>query len=42
MTTIVAATGASAWFLLIGAAIAGIAFGMMMNTVINGRRKNKK
>jgi hypothetical protein len=42
MTTIVAATGASAWFLLIGAAIAGIAFGMMLNTIINGRRRNKK
>ncbi len=42
MATIVAATGASAWLLLIGAAIAGIAFGMLMNTVICGRRKNKK
>jgi hypothetical protein len=41
MTTLVAATGASAWLLLIGAAIAGIAFGMMMNTVVNGRRKKK-
>ena len=39
--TLVAATGASAWLLLIGAAVAGIAFGMMMNTVINGRRKKK-
>ena len=42
MTTIVAATGASAWLLLIGAAIAGIAFGMVLNSVITGRRKNKK
>jgi hypothetical protein len=41
MTTLVAATGASAWLLLIGAAIAGIAFGMMMNTVISSRRKKK-
>jgi hypothetical protein len=41
MTTLVAATGASAWLLLIGAAVAGIAFGMMMNTVIKGRRKKK-
>ena len=41
MTTLVAATGASAWLLLIGAAIAGIAFGMMMNGVISGRRKKK-
>lgn len=41
MTTLVAATGASAWLLLIGAAIAGIAFGIMMNTVISGRRKKK-
>ena len=37
MTFIVAATGA--WVLLIGAAIAGIAFGMLLNTVINGRKK---
>lgn len=41
MTTLVAATGASAWLLLIGAAIAGIAFGMMMNSIISGRRKKK-
>jgi hypothetical protein len=41
MTFIVAATGASAWLLLIGAAIAGIAFGMMINTMVNGRRKKK-
>jgi hypothetical protein len=41
MTTLVAATGASAWLLLIGAAIAGIAFGMIMNSVISGRRKKK-
>ena len=39
MTTLVAATGASAWILLIGAAIAGIAFGMIMNTMIGRRRK---
>jgi hypothetical protein len=41
MTTLVAATGASAWLLLIGAAIAGIAFGMLMNSVLTGRRKKK-
>jgi hypothetical protein len=41
MTTIVAATGISAWILLIGAAIAGIAFGMLLNSVIGGRRKKK-
>jgi len=41
MTTLVAATGASAWLLLIGAAIAGIAFGMIMNSIISGRRKKK-
>ena len=41
MTTIVAATGISAWLLLIGAAIAGVAFGMMLNTTINGRKKKK-
>ena len=41
MTFIVAATGATAWLLLIGAAIAGIAFGMMINTVVNGRKKKK-
>jgi hypothetical protein len=39
MTTIFAATGISAWVLLIGAAIAGIAFGMLLNTVIHGRKK---
>lgn len=41
MTTIVAATGISAWLLLIGAAIAGVAFGMMLNTTISGRKKKK-
>ena len=41
MTYIVAATGITAWVLLIGAAIAGIAFGMMLNTTINGRKKKK-
>ena len=39
MTTIIAATGFSAWILLIGAAIAGIAFGMVLNSVIGGRKK---
>jgi hypothetical protein len=41
MTTLVAATGADAWLLLIGAAIAGLAFGMIMNSVLTGRRKKK-
>ncbi|HEX5642488.1 MAG TPA: hypothetical protein VFZ86_09150 [Thermoleophilia bacterium] len=41
MTTLVAATGAGAWLLLIGAAIAGLAFGMIMNSVLTGRRKKK-
>lgn len=40
MTTLVAATGASAWLLLIGAAIAGLAFGMFLNTIF-GRRRPK-
>ena len=39
MATIIAATGFSAWNLLIGAAIAGIAFGMVLNSVIGGRKK---
>jgi len=39
MTTIIAATGFGAWILLIGAAIAGIAFGMLLNSVIGGRKK---
>ena len=39
MTTIIAATGFTAWMLLIGAAIAGIAFGMVLNSVIGGRKK---
>ena len=41
MTYIVAATGITAWMLLIGAAIAGIAFGMLLNSTINGRKKRK-
>ncbi len=41
MTTIVAATGASAWLLLIGAAIAGIAFGMLLNSFIGGKKRKK-
>ena len=39
MATIIAATGFSAWILLIGAAIAGIAFGMVLNSVIGGRKR---
>jgi hypothetical protein len=41
MTFIIGATGATAWLLLIGAAIAGIAFGMFLNTTINGRKRKK-
>ncbi len=41
MTPIVAATGGTAWLLLIGAAIAGLAFGMLLNSVIGGRRRKK-
>lgn len=39
MTTIVAVSGISAWVLLIGAGIAGLAFGMLLNSMISGRRK---
>ncbi len=39
MTTLVAATGFSAWLLLIGAAIAGLAFGMLLNSMIGKKRK---
>jgi hypothetical protein len=38
---LIAATGASAWILLVGAAIAGLAFGMILNSLIGGRRKEK-
>ncbi len=41
MTTLVAATGASAWILLIGAGIAGLAFGMLLNSVISGKKRKK-
>jgi hypothetical protein len=41
MTTIVAVSGIGAWILLIGAAIAGIAFGMLLNTLVGGGRKKK-
>jgi hypothetical protein len=41
MTTLIAATGVSAWVLLIGAAIAGLAFGMIVNSVVSGRRKRR-
>jgi len=39
MLTIVAATGVGAWVLLIGAGIAGLAFGMLINTMLTNRRK---
>jgi len=41
MTTLIAATGANAWLLLIGAGIAGLAFGMLLNSIISGRRRRK-
>ena len=41
MTSLVAATGASAWLLLIGAGIAGIAFGMLLNSIIGGKKRKK-
>jgi hypothetical protein len=41
MTTLVAATGAGAWLLLIGAGIAGLAFGMLLNSIITGKRRKK-
>ncbi len=41
MTTLIAATGASAWLLLIGAGIAGLAFGMLLNSIISGKKRNK-
>ena len=39
MTTLVAVSGASSWVLLGGAAIAGLAFGMLLNTFFSGRRR---
>ena len=39
MVTIVAATGAAAWILLIGAGIAGLAFGMFINATLAKRRR---
>lgn len=39
MLTIVAATGVGAWVLLIGAGIAGLAFGMLIDTMLTNRRK---
>ena len=41
MTTLVAATGASAWLLLIGAGIAGLAFGMLLNRIIGGKKRKR-
>ena len=39
LTTFVAVSGASGWILLGGAAIAGLAFGMLLNTYFSGRGK---
>jgi hypothetical protein len=41
MTTLVAATGATAWLLLIGAGIAGLAFGVLLNSIVSGRKRRK-
>jgi len=39
MLTVVAATGVGGWVVLIGAGIAGLAFGMLINTMLTNRRK---
>lgn len=39
MTTIVAVSGAGAWVLLIGAGVAGLAFGILLNSILGGRRR---
>jgi hypothetical protein len=39
MTTLVAATGTGAILLLVGAGIAGLAFGMLLNTMLGRNRK---
>jgi hypothetical protein len=39
MMTIVAVTGVANWVVLVGAAIAGVAFGMLINSLRAGRRK---
>ena len=41
MMTLIAATGMNAWLLLIGAAIAGLVFGTIVNRMINERRRKK-
>lgn len=39
MLTFAAVSGGAAWVLLIGAAVAGLAFGMLLNTWIGRGRK---
>jgi len=39
MSALIAATGAGAWLLLVGAAITGLAFGMLLRTFIGGGKK---
>ena len=39
MTTIVAVTGAGGVILLVGAGLAGLAFGMILNTLMGRRKK---
>ncbi|HTX69452.1 MAG TPA: hypothetical protein VMH50_09945 [Thermoleophilia bacterium] len=38
---VIAAGGGGKLFLLVGAAIAGLAFGMLLNTILMGRRRRK-
>jgi hypothetical protein len=39
MTAIVAVTGTGGVVLLVGAGLAGLSFGMILNTFMGGRRK---
>jgi hypothetical protein len=41
MTTLVAVSGTGGVLLLVGAAIAGLAFGMILNTFFMGRNRRK-
>jgi hypothetical protein len=41
MMTIVAVTGFANWAVLVGAAIAGVAFGMLINSLHGGGRRKK-
>jgi len=41
LSAAVIAAGGGKLFLLVGAAIAGLAFGMLLNTILMGRRRRK-